>query len=173
MGPPRIRSAPARFRARGTDEINGTFNSVFEELLKVPQTRRKKPYQKQLGGLNGTRYLLYSGTALYGSPRLTCTPDRNALRHRGLIGRRFKSRATSSTFRSTRRIRGRRSTASARRPRPSIRPSATPRCAGPSTCSSIAGQPRKRSRTRASVRTPGTSMPAATGTSPSRRDRCP
>src|SRR5262249_18463058 len=29
------------------------------------------------------------------------------------------------------------------------------------------------SRTRASVRTPGTSMRAATGTSPSRRDRCP
>jgi len=25
--------------SRGTDEINGTANSVFEELVKVPQTR--------------------------------------------------------------------------------------------------------------------------------------
>ena len=28
--------------ARGADEVNATFNSVFEELLRVPQTRSEK-----------------------------------------------------------------------------------------------------------------------------------
>ena len=28
--------------ARGTDEMNGTFNSAFEELVEVPQTRRER-----------------------------------------------------------------------------------------------------------------------------------
>ena len=41
--------------ARGTDEVNGTFNSVFEELLKVPQTWSRKSQPKRLGGPNGIR----------------------------------------------------------------------------------------------------------------------
>src|SRR5262245_53581505 len=41
--------------ARGTDEVNGTFNSVFEELFKVPQTWSRKSQRKQLGGPNGIR----------------------------------------------------------------------------------------------------------------------
>ena len=40
--PARLKQAVGFYEGKA-DEINGTFNSVFKELLKVPHTRRKTP----------------------------------------------------------------------------------------------------------------------------------